>query len=179
MTEQAIYYGDALYELARSEGLSGKILCDLQKLSEVFLETPDYLVLMSEPSIPASERCGLLDRAFREEVHLYTLNFLKILTERTLIRHFSECFRRFRERYNEDNGMVEAAVSSAVQLTDEQKERLLQKLQKITGKKISLICTVDPGLIGGIRLSVDNREFDGTIRGHLSALTRILKETTV
>ena len=179
MTKQAINYGDALYDLCLSEGLTEEVLRDLAQVNEILDGTPDYFLLLSEPSLPKEERCGLLDRAFRGNVHQYTLNFLKILTERGLIRMLSECASRFRERYNGDNGIAEALVCSASPLTDRQKEALQRKLQDITGKRISMRLTTDPALIGGIRLSMDNREFDGTVQGRLETLSRILRETTL
>lgn len=179
MTEQAINYGDALYELCLSEGLTQKVLRDLSDVTEIFDGTPDYLKLLSEPSLPKEERCGLLDKAFRGNVQQYTLNFMKILTERGMIRELKDCALRFRERFNQDNGIAEVSVCSAVPLSDRQQEALLEKLQDITGKQISMRLTTDPALIGGIRLSMNNREFDGTVQGRLQTLSRILRETTL
>lgn len=179
MSPEARTYGDALYELSRDEGLSEQILSDLQGTLAVFKETPEYRKLLSEPSLPRDERCALISEAFRGQVHLYTLNFLRILTERSLIGAFQDCVLRFRERYNEDNGIAEASVVSAVPLTEDQKARLLSKLTEITGKRISLREETDPALLGGIRLTMENREFDGTVRGRIDALSRALRETTV
>lgn len=179
MSPEARTYGDALYELSRDEGLSEQILSDLQATLAVFKETPEYRKLLSEPSLPRGERCALISEAFRGQVHLYTLNFLRILTERSLIGAFQDCVLRFRERYNEDNGIAEASVVSAVPLTEDQKARLLSKLMEITGKRISLREETDPALLGGIRLTMENREFDGTVRGRIDALSRALRETTV
>lgn len=179
MSPEARTYGDALYELSRDEGLSEQILSDLQGTLSVFKETPEYRKLLSEPSLPRAERCALISEAFRGQVHLYTLNFLRILTERSLIGAFRDCVLRFRERYNEDNGIAEASVVSAVPLTENQKARLLAKLTEITGKRISLREETDPALLGGIRLTMENREFDGTVRGRIDALSTALRETTV
>ncbi len=172
-------YADALYELSRDEGISREILTDLDRTLAVFRETPGYGKLLSEPALSKAERCGLLAEAFRGQVHIYTLNFLRILTERGLIGGLSDCAARFRERYNEDNGIAEASVVSAVPLTEDERARLLRKLTEITGKRIALREETDPKLLGGIRLSIENREFDGSVRGRIQELSRILRETTV
>ena len=86
MTETARMYGGSLYDLAAEEGLEARILGELDEAVALFKANPDYLHLLSTPSIPKRERCGLLDEALRDQVHLYVLNFLKILCEKGAVR---------------------------------------------------------------------------------------------
>ena len=62
--------------------LETRILGELDEVQQLLKQNPDYLRLLSTPSIPKKERCGLLDEALRGQVHLYVLNFLKILCEK-------------------------------------------------------------------------------------------------
>ena len=78
MTETAKMYGGSLYDLAAEEGLETRILGELDEVQQLLKQNPDYLRLLSTPSIPKNERCGLLDEALRDRVHLYVLNFLKM-----------------------------------------------------------------------------------------------------
>ena len=86
MTETAKMYGGSLYDLAAEEGLETRILGELDEVQQLLKQNPDYLRLLSTPSIPKKERCGLLDEALRGQVHLYVLNFLKILCEKGTLR---------------------------------------------------------------------------------------------
>ena len=101
MTEIARMYGGSLYDLAAEEGLEARILGELDEAVALFKANPDYLHLLSTPSIPKRERCGLLDEALRDQVHLYVLNFLKILCEKGTLRELSGCARAYRVRYNQ------------------------------------------------------------------------------
>ena len=74
-------YGEAIYSLAHDEGASGQILYELKTLSTAFEQAQDFITLLSTPSITKQERCHILDESFRDKVHPYTLNFLKLLTE--------------------------------------------------------------------------------------------------
>ncbi len=65
MTETARMYGGSLYDLAAEEGLETRILGELDEAVALFKASPEYLHLLSTPSIPKKERCGLLDEAFR------------------------------------------------------------------------------------------------------------------
>ena len=65
MTETARMYGGSLYDLAAEEGLETRILGELDEVQQLLKQNPDYLRLLSTPSIPKKERCGLLDEALR------------------------------------------------------------------------------------------------------------------
>lgn len=95
MTEVGNVYGQSLYELAKDEGLSREIGEQLTVLQKSFGEEPDFIRLLSNPSLSKPERCRILDTSFRGSVHPYILNFMKILTERGYIRHFSDCCDAF------------------------------------------------------------------------------------
>ncbi len=101
MTETARMYGGSLYDLAAEEGLETRILGELDEAVALFKASPEYLHLLSTPSIPKKERCGLLDEALRDRVHLNVLNFLKILCENGTLRELPGCARAYRIRYNQ------------------------------------------------------------------------------
>ena len=79
MTETGKRYGTSLYELAAEEGLTERILAELDVAVNAMQE-PGYLRLLMTPSVPKKERCVLLDQAFAQ-AHPYLVNFLKILCE--------------------------------------------------------------------------------------------------
>ena len=179
MTETAKMYGGSLYDLAAEEGLETRILGELDEVQQLLKQNPDYLRLLSTPSIPKKERCGLLDEALRGQVHLYVLNFLKILCEKGTLRELPGCARAYRVRYNQAHGILEAAATTAVAMTEQQVKSLHEKLEKLTGKTIELDCRIDPGTLGGVRLDFDGRQVDGTVRRRLEDIRSILKNTVL
>ena len=179
MTEFAKMYGGSLYELAAEEGADSRILAELDECAGLLRENPDYLRLLSTPSLPKKERCGLLDEALRGEIHPYLLNFMKILCERGQLRQLAECGRAYRLRYNTAHGILEATAVSAVALTADQARRLREKLEKVTGKQIQLECRVDPAVLGGIRLDVEGTELDGTVKNRLAGLRSSIAAATL
>ena len=179
MTEIARMYGGSLYDLAAEEGLETRILGELDEVQQLLKQNPDYLRLLSTPSIPKKERCGLLDEALRGQVHLYVLNFLKILCEKGTLRELSGCARAYRIRYNQAHGILEATAISAVPLTEPQTRRLHEKLEKLTGKTIDLKTKVDPAVLGGIRLDIEGTELDGTVQNRLASLRRDIAAVTL
>lgn len=172
MTQIDKAYAQGLFALAQEEQLTDAFLDQLTALEQTVGE--EYLNLLSTPALPKEERCGLLDQAFRGSVHIYVLNFMKLLTEKGYIRHFPACCRAFRQLYNEDRGILPVHVVSAVELTDTQQEKLRQTLEKKTGKTVLLQCSVDPRVLGGIRLDYDGVRIDGTVESRLDAVRKLL-----
>lgn len=179
MTQAANTYAQALYDLAKDEGLGKTILEELTVLKELFTQNPQYSKLLSAPDIPKQERCGILDEAFRGKVHPYVLNFLKILTEKGYIRQFPACCDAYRGFYNEDNGILVVKAVSAIALSAEQMQKLTEKLAATTGKRIDLQCSVDAAQLGGLRLSYSGKQVDGTVKNRLDTIGKLLKNTVL
>ena len=179
MTQVGNVYGEALYDLARSEGLDAKILGELEVLNASFSQEPAYLRLLAAPNVSKEERCQILDSSFRDKAHPYVLNFLKILTEKGYPRHFSDCYNAYRVHFNADHGILPVKAVTAVALTEDQSERLREKLQTITGKTIELTNRVDPDVLGGIRLDYDGKRLDDTVSHRLETIRSMLNNTVL
>lgn len=179
MTEVGSVYGQALYDLAQSEGVENNILEQLTVLNRSFQETPEFLKLLSTPALTKQERCEILDNSFRGKIQPYLLNFLKILTEKGYIRHFSHCCEAYRSCYNRDHGIIPVTVVTALPLTDQQKTRLTEKLQTMTGKTVQLSSKIDPDCLGGVRLDYDGKCLDDTVAHRLDAIRGQLKNTVL
>ena len=179
MTQIGNVYGEALYSLAREEGLSDAVLQELKTLRDAFTQEPDFVRLLSAPNLSKEERCDILDRSFRGKVQPYVLNFLKILTEKGYARYFCDCCDAYRELYNADHGILTVKAVPAVALTGQQAAKLSDKLASTTGKTIELQNRVDPGCLGGVRLDYDGKRVDGTVASRLDAVRSLLKNTVL
>ena len=179
MTEVATTYGQAMYDLAREEGLAKDLLAQLTALEESLRAEPGFVQLLSTPNIPKEERVRILDDSFRGKLHPYVLNFLKVLTEKGYIKHFSGCCQMYKQQYNLDNGIVPVTAYTAVPLSDELRSKLTAKLSTVTGKTIELDCRIDPETLGGVRLDFDGKQVDGTVRRRLEDIRGLLKNTVL
>ncbi len=179
MTDTGAVYGGALYDLAAAEGLSGEILEQLKVLETGFSQEPDFLKLLCARRLTKQERCGILEESFRDKVHPYVLNFLKILTEKGYVRRFADCARAYRTRYNEQNNILPVVAVTAVPLNPEQSARLAEKLEKITEKSIDLTNRVDPSVLGGVRLDFDGKCMDDSLAHRLESVRQLLNHTVL
>lgn len=179
MTQTAKLYGGSLYELAAEEKLTDVIFKQMLEIRDLFIENPDYIKLLQEPAIPFEERKGLIETAFGSQAERYLVNFIKLLCERGLLGDYSGCCKEFTRRYNAEHGIVEAVVTSAVMLSDEQMTALKEKLEQMSGKRILLTQKLDASVVGGLHVEMEGRQLDGTIKGRLAGISKKLSEIIV
>ena len=179
MSKAGDLYGQSLYDLAAEENLTDDILGEMEAVKGIFKENPEYITLLSEPSVPKNERLKLVDESLGGSLTPYHLNFIKILIEKGLLREYSACYKRFRKSYNESHGIADALVTTAVALSDAQLSQLKEKLEKISGKKVLLNQKVDADILGGVRVDLEGQLFDGSVKGRLSELRKRVDETVI
>ena len=179
MSQIATTYAQALYDLAKEENVTETVLQQMTALQQAFAEEPEFLRLMAAANLSKEERCQILDDSFRGKAEPYVLNFMKILTEKGYMRSFADCAKSYRDIYNADHGILQVKAVIAVELSEDQRKRLTEKLEKLTGKSIDLSCRVDPAVLGGVRLDYDGKRVDGTVQTRLDAVSKLLKNTVL
>jgi len=107
------------------------------------------------------------------------VNFIKLLCERGLLGDFAGCCEAFIQRYNADNGIAEAVVTSAVPLSEVQLTALREKLECISGKTVDLTQKTDVSVLAGLRVELEGKLLDGTVQSRLSGISRKLSEIIV
>ena len=176
MTEIAKAYGKTLYDLAVECESVEEMLEEVTTLRQAFEENPQFLTLMNTPNLTKEERVSIIDDTFGGKVHIYLLNFLKIIAENGTAHEFVDAARQFRNEYNWENGIETVTVISAVALGAAQESALVDKLSKLSGKTIHLEKKVDPDCLGGLRLQMEGLQLDGTVKNKLDAIrSRLLR----
>jgi len=174
MTDFALSYGMSMYSLCKEENLTNEVKDDLNLISNILNENPEYVKLLDSPMINKVQRCSLIDDAFSQHVNEYTLSFLKILTEKRAMYKFNACEKVYTKQYNEDNNIETAVAVSAVPLSDELKARLTEKLSKLTNKTVLLENHVDSNVIGGLIVRFSNSQIDASIKSRLNDIGNLI-----
>lgn len=166
-------YGKALFALAEEEGLADVMRQELEVLSGIFTENPDYVTLLCTPAIASREKPGLLDEALAS-CHVYVRDAVKMLTSARAADRLPAVAAAFGKYLDESRGILRAKAISAVPMHEEQIQKLTAKLSAMTGKPVILSCECDPRVLGGVELICDGMRFDGSIRARLENLRREL-----
>ncbi len=167
-------YALSLYEVAKAENLAQEMCEALGQVSDLFAEYPDYLKVLTTPSIALEDKKQTIRAAFENQVHPYLLNFLLLLTEKRRIGLIREMTAAYQDFYYLEAGMCAVTAITAVALTSEQMEKLKDKMASVTGKQIVLKNEVNSEVIGGVLVRIENKQIDDTVKSRLSGIAATL-----
>lgn len=170
-------YALSLYEVAKDSGQEKAYLDELTAVRDVFAREPAFLKVLTTPSIAFEEKKTILQNVFGGRIEQYLLNFLMLTTEKGRIGLISDMCDAYKEQYYFENGIVEVLATTAKPISETLQAKLKAKMETLTGKKVILLLKVDEGLLGGIVVKVNNKQFDTSLRTRLSELAVQLTKT--
>ena len=174
MTRTDKEYAEALFMLAAEENKTQEFLKCLDTVKKLFSENPDYIEFLSSPAIPLNERLQAIDEAFSADMPEYIVSFLKLLCENGRARTVIGCIDEYGKLVMALTNKALANIYSAVALSDEQKKAVCAKLEKLTGKSVDPFYIVDESLIGGMKIEIEGKTYDGTVRHHLREVKDVI-----
>jgi F-type H+-transporting ATPase subunit delta len=130
---------------------------------------------VADPKLTDAQVAGLFISVLGGQLSGEAENFVRVLTENRRIELLPQIRTQFEALKNEREGVVEAEVHSAFELSDAQVADLVQRLEKSTGRKVRAQVRIDKELIGGVKLVLGDKVIDGSARAQLAVLETALK----
>jgi len=162
-------YAKALFELATND--LDAVQKDMNLIYKTFEAGPELLKVLKDPTIGASKKLQIIKSVFDGKISDKTLQLIQLLGQKDRLDLLQDISRSFNELYKKHKGIREATVITAVELTDELKQKIFQKIKELTGSdQIKLTNIVDPSIIGGFILNIDDLRYDASISGKLAKL---------
>ena len=168
-------YAIALADLVLDQKNQSELIDQIKAMAEIFKDNQDYLTLLDHPGLEKEEKKAFIQKAFITLEPLLEL-FLSMLIEDQVIKDADTILEQAMEQIDEANGILTALVESPIALTREEKERLQKVLEKRFEARIKIKESLNPELIGGIRVSVGEKVIDHSIAHQLEGMRRSLKE---
>jgi F-type H+-transporting ATPase subunit delta len=166
-------YARALFEAAREEGRLEPVREQLEQIVTAASEVPELRELLRNPQLDPRTRAAALEDVLSGGDELLR-NFLLVLADKGRIGALEEIAEEFERLVSEEEGVLTAELTTAVELSDEDERRLLKQIEEASGRKVEATRQVDPDLIGGIVLQVGSHRLDASVRGRLERLRRSL-----
>jgi F-type H+-transporting ATPase subunit delta len=167
-------YALALFQLVKEQELIDTVEEELRVVKEVFFGNEDLRAVLESPKISREKKKEILSSAFAS-VNPLVLNTLMLLVDRHRENEIMDVASEFSELANEERGIEAANVYSIRPLTDDERNALSVSFAKKIGKKsLQIENFVVSDLLGGIKVRIGNRIFDGSLRGKLDRLERTL-----
>ena len=167
MNEIGKEYGAALFMLACEVDRAKEYGEALAQIRSAFSESADYVSLLASPGIPLSERLGVIDAVFASSVPEHVLSYLKLLCEKGRLSCFEEAYAEYTALLDASLRVTHARITSAVPMTDQEKESLVRKLEITHKGKVFAEYSQDPDILGGVIVEIDGKIMDGSLRHRL------------
>ncbi len=167
-------YALALYQVAKEQNLSDKVDEELRAIKKVLVQNPGFISLLQSPKLSVVQKRNLIEQSFTN-VSSPVINTFMILADRHREDILVEVAESYMNHLNEERGIAEATVYSVRALTaDESKAVSAVFAPKVGKQTLSIENIVDPNILGGVKVRIGNRIFDGSLRGKLDRLGRQL-----
>ena len=172
-------YAEALFEASRERDELEEVLSDLGEFVDALHDSEELRLFFYGGQIPERQKRRALD-GLTEGMKTSTTNFLKVLVDNGREEILEEVLARYEELVKEHLGRIEVEVTTAVELSEEQRDRLKKRLADVLEvREIILETNVNPDLIGGAVFRYGGRMMDGSIGGRLESLREGMLERSV
>lgn len=173
-SEVAKRYALALFELAKENGQIAAIQDELLELKKVYRNNIELEQLLSNPRLSMSKKKELLATLF-SGLNTTIQNTMFVMLEKNRLNEIVHVVDEFIEFANETAGVADATVYSTRALTQEESDKISAAFAgKVGRSSLRINNIIDPSLLGGFRLKIGNRIYDGSLSGKLEQLKRNL-----
>jgi len=167
----SLQYANALADVALAQGAADAALKQLNDVAAAFAASGELRNVLASPAVPREAKHGVIEKiAARAGAGKIIRNFLFVIADHQRTHILPEIVAAFEGVIRQRQGVAEAEISSAVELSAAQKKKFAQTLERITGKKIEAKYSQDPTLLGGAVVRVGDTVYDGSVRSSLNEM---------
>jgi len=166
-----------LFELATLADNVDAVDGDLASVAKAVRGHVDLHQALTDTSLPGDKKREIMRGIFGESVTAEALAIVTLMVERGMTDAVGDLARVFSETAEAERGIVVAEVTTAIELDDALRAKLVNQLSTATGRPVTLRERVDGSILGGIRINIAGRVLDGTVASQLDDVRQAL--TTV
>lgn len=169
-------YANALLSIADENETFDRVLNDITFIYNTLKDSKELRNFLANPIISTSDKLTALNELFKNHINNDLNNFLNLLLEKGRENLLFDICKRFVVLSNEKLNQVEIGITSAVDLSDNQKEELKLKLENIISKKVIPTFSIDSSIIGGFKARYGDTVIDASVKHQLEVLKKKLFE---
>ena len=169
ITYSAQNYAEALFETGHD------FEADLNTVLDVIKTSADFVNIISNPAIDLNVKYSILDEIFQGKIDGKVLQFLKILTEKNRLNEFEEIRDSYIERVNEANNVKLVEITSAIELSDDLKNRITNKLAEKLNKTIIPEWKINTEIISGLVFKIGDDIIDTSLKNKVESIGKNIR----
>lgn len=166
-------YADALVKLGADDILSyDNILKNLEIIEEICKNSADLVAVLENPTISADKKYSIIDEVFTNHIDKKIKDFIKILIEKKRFNDFKGIAEAYRKEIDKINNIKRISVFSAVELKEQAKQKIVEKMQTKLKKNIVTEWLVNEEIIGGLVIKIGDDVIDTSLKNKLENLSK-------
>jgi F-type H+-transporting ATPase subunit delta len=172
----SVRYAKALFLAAREMKVLDLVYKDISLVRQLFQAYPSFIELLEHPVIGTAQKMQLFEKTFKTYFHPLSYRFTLLLFKNNRETFLPDITRVFISFYKKDQGITEASLATAVEIREDLKEKLTGLLETQLKTEIQFSEIINPDLIGGFILKVEDEQYDASIRRRLLDIKKELSK---
>lgn len=169
-------YARALFEAARDNDKIDLIRDELDELMQILETEKDLKAFALSPAIPIREKKQVLETIFENRLSQELVNFLYILADKGRINQIDRIARQYKEHVSAFEGYTSGTIYSVKLLEQDKLAEFEKQVSKLLRVKVRLYNEIDTKLIGGVKILVDGKLIDASVKKQLGTMLEDLKK---
>lgn len=157
-------YGTALYEAAKETGKVRLMLDEARQIREIYESNEDLRKFINFPTISADKKRDVVRAVFEGRIENELLNFLYVLIDKRRVAHLNGIIKVFEDFAMKEDGYTYGVVYSVAPLSEARLAEVEEQASALLKTNVKLQNELDPQLIGGVKLLVDGKMIDASLR---------------
>jgi len=167
-------YAEAFFSSAREANKIDDYQAELGMVVQSIKQTEGLGEYFAHPLIPAREKKELATKIFAQKVSPLTLNFFLMVIDKKRENYLEIIHQEYEDMADESRNIRKAELISAMPVSEQDVQTLADNLSRSTGKTIKLDLTVDPTMIGGLKIRIGDKIIDASVTKKLEMLKKNL-----
>ncbi|MEE0991323.1 MAG: F0F1 ATP synthase subunit delta [Paludibacteraceae bacterium] len=166
----SIRYAKALLSSAKEAKVEEKVYSEMTTLESAFAQIQLLKQAMTNPTLTKEDKIKLLNSVFNNKASKLTQGFITLVVENGREDYFHRIALSFQELYRKDKNIVVTHLTTAIELDEPLKKKIINSVEEQENSKVELRTEVNPDIIGGYILDIDGKRLDASIIRQLSKL---------
>jgi F-type H+-transporting ATPase subunit delta len=164
-------YARAIYEYAAEKGNDTDLYKEMQQLAKNFVEYPTLRKVMNDPTVPSEQKVNVLTTASGIRVHETLKQVVRMVVENGRGNCMENIALMYDKVYRKAKGIVVVHLATVEPASEKTKENLIHVISKETGGQIEFHTEINPDIIGGFILEIEDKRLDASVKNQLRIIT--------
>jgi len=169
----AVRYAKALLDIAQEQHKIDEVAADMNYLKKVNKEAVDFQILLKSPVVNSQKKIEIFNALFGSFNNV-SLMFIELITKNRREGLLAEIADAFEDQLNVLRGIVPVKIISASKLDDGLRKEIIKKIEANVNGTPKIVEEVNPEIIGGFIIKIDDKQFDASISRQLNNLKQRL-----